>query len=111
MSPIKLTWRVAPPPTGQWASFQRRGWPTAYYQDEHASPAAHITCADDYVPSLVESGKHAELTVYVADWHSSPNGFEWRKLKKRCSTLVEAKNTALMAIRAHPAIWPGSVKK
>ena len=31
MADVKLHWQVAPSPTGRYRSFDKRGWPTAYY--------------------------------------------------------------------------------
>jgi hypothetical protein len=64
--PNKVVWHVAPVPTGRYRSFERRGWPTANY-GKHGLIAASISCDDEYYPSDVREGKHAPLTVRIAD--------------------------------------------
>lgn len=112
---MSLIWRVDSPPTGRYRSFSRRGWPHAYHPEDN-SPAAMIQCEDEYVPSRVKIGQHAELVVSIAD-HSirrgkTPEqarelaGFIWRRLKQRCKTLDEAKALAEAATLAHPTFKP-----
>lgn len=104
---MNIIWRVQSAPTGKYRSFERRGWPHAYYED--GAPAAMITCdRDEYVPSRVKTGEHAPLRVHIAD-HSvrrgkSPEeaakypGFIWRRLTGQCKTLDEAKALAEQAL-------------
>lgn len=66
----KVIWKVAEAPTGMYRSFERRGWPVAHYAD--GSVAACISCEDDYCPRDVREGKHAPLTVRVADHSFTP---------------------------------------
>lgn len=103
----KLTWRVASKPTGAYRSFFRRGWPTA--EDKSGNPLFRITCADDYVPSKVKTGDHAELSLWAADWRkndgSDGGSFTWRRLKARAATLDEAKRIAQRFLDDHPEIF------
>lgn len=70
---MKYKWKVDPPPIGRYRSFERRGWPTAYYCDENESCAAWIMCEDKYCPADVKTGKHKPLKLHVADY-SKPDG-------------------------------------
>jgi hypothetical protein len=113
---IKLVWRVCEPPVGRYRSFERRGWPTASYNTDGGPIAARIECEDEYVPSKVRTGDHAELSVYVAQWSRTEEdwkrygGLVWRRLKKRAATLQEAKRLAESAIKAHPNMIPKEVQ-
>ena len=106
----KIRWKVEAAPTGQYRSFERRGWPGASYANGDA--AVMIRCEDDYVPSLVREGKHAPLSVYVSHWSVTPEekakrgGFVWRKLKSTYPTLKEAQAAAAKVIDEHPELHP-----
>jgi hypothetical protein len=103
---MKLKWKVSPPPTGRHRSFETRGWPTAYFQN--GDPAAAIYCKDDYEPSLVKTGQHAELVVWVAKWHRQEGGgrsFKWKTLVRRANTLDAAKQLATEFFRQHPEFY------
>jgi len=106
----KIRWKVEAAPTGQYRSFERRGWPGASYASGDA--AVMIRCEDDYVPSLVREGKHAPLSVYVSHWSVTPEekakrgGFVWRKLKSTYPTLKEAQAAAAKVIDEHPELHP-----
>ena len=116
----KLIWRVDPAPTGRYRSFQKRGWPSAHYDDKDERPAAMIQCEDDYDPQDVRAGTHKELTVYVADYRpfvgdimiheGNPKDrdgrFKWRKAKERAKTLDDAKRIAQSIIDNNPLITP-----
>jgi len=100
----KLKWNVDPAPYGPYRYFQERGWPHATYSD--GSPAARISCSDKYIPSKVKTGEHSELKVYVAKWNHNRKpeeaAFEWKLLKKRATTLSEAKELAAKFIESFP---------
>jgi len=96
---IRLKWKVSEVPTGQWRSFEKRGWPFATYPD--GSPAAYITCDDEYVPANIKTGNYGELTVMVADWQNKDDGdrcFSWRQAQRKVTTLGKAKALAAMII-------------
>src|SRR5208282_1286331 len=90
----KIRWKVDSAPTGRYRSFSKRGWPSADYAN--GDIAAHILCEDEYIPSNIKEGKHAPLTVHVADWNIPPEergkrgAFVWRKIKGTFATLKEA---------------------
>lgn len=110
MVKVRLKWKVGEPPIGRYRSFDKRGWPTAYYADDR--PAAHIDCDDAYAPSRVRAGAHGELSVRIAQYHhteaerKAKGAFTWRTLKKKVKTLAEAKDLAARAIAARPDIRP-----
>lgn len=85
---MKYRWRVSDKPVGKYKSFDKREWPEAIY--ENGMPAAHIGCYDEYEPSKVKTGEHAELTLFVADHSVIP--WTWRTLKGRYSTLKQTKD-------------------
>lgn len=99
---MKLKWKVQPEPTGRYRSFEKRGWPTAEYENQKI--AASIHCDDDYVSARVREGDHKELTVRVADYSVTP--WEWRTVKERARTLDEAKALALRVLEHHPHFQP-----
>lgn len=82
-----IKWRVQEAPTGRYRSFERRGWPIAYYAD--GSIAAQIKCEDDYKPRSIETGDHRLLKVNFTDY--SVEGRPWRRLKIEFKTLDDAK--------------------
>ena len=107
MADVKLHWQVAPSPTGRYRSFDKRGWPTAYY-GKGGKPAAFIYCEDSYNPAEVREGSHGELTVNIAH-HQHPraeNGWEVVRLARRAKTLDEAKALAADYINRHPEVHP-----
>ena len=91
MTNINLKWAVEAAPTGQYRSFFRRGWPTATW---NGKAAAALFCEDEYVPANVRSGNHGEITIKFADYRAAGTGFVWKTLKRRASTLDEAKQIA-----------------
>lgn len=105
---MKIVWRVSPRPTGSFASFHRRGWPSASFGVD-GDPAAHIMCEDDYRPAQVKAGTHAELSVRVADYTVTP--FVWRRLKARYKTLEEAKLAVVAFFQKYPQLMPQKGQK
>ena len=106
---MKYKWKVASEPTGQYRSFQRRGWPTAYYTDGHI--AASIVCVDDYHPRDAREGRHALLRVQVADYRHplAGNTWVWRSMKNLFATLQEAKDAFAKLLVDHPELSPTEV--
>jgi hypothetical protein len=106
----KIKWRVDPPATGPYSSFERRQWPSADYAN--GDIAAQIRCKDEYVPRQVKTGEHAPLTVLVADWNIAPEdrakkgAFVWRKMKGEFKTLKEAQAAFAKVVEHHPEIHP-----
>lgn len=107
MAKVKVKWRVSAEATGPYRSFERRAWPSADYAD--GSAAAHVMSADEYVPSLVKEGKHAPLTVRVADHSVKP--WQWRKMKGEFATLAAAKEAFDALLVSHPELVPVPEKK
>lgn len=101
---MKIKWKVQSPPTGRWRSFEKRGWPGASYQNEDETPAAMITCEDEYRPRDVKTGNHAPLNVFIADHREQ--AWKWRKLKKQAVDLGEAKRLVDQALNQHPEFQP-----
>lgn len=92
MAKINLKWRVEPEPTGRYASFQTRAFPSAEYPGER--PAAYIKCKESYVPSTHKNATDLELELCVAQYYMGETGhetFRWRRLVKRASSIKEAK--------------------
>lgn len=118
MANPKLTWRVAPEPTGRWKSFDVRSWPKAEYPN--GEPAVMITCRGEhgeqvaYVPREVKNGSHPELMVYIADHHgkTTPDQMEftWRRLVRRAKTLDEAKAIGAEALIKNAGFMPAEYR-
>jgi len=113
---MKLKWTIAPAPTGQYRSFTERGWPTAEFP-ETDRPAAHIACADEYVPSKVKTADHAPLDVFIAKYATAQErketgcgAFTWQKAKKQATTLAEAKKLAADLLEKFPHFWPEELR-
>lgn len=111
----KLFWKVAAHPSGPYASFERRGWPTAYYSN--GDPAAILMCEEDYIPANVKKGNHAPISIAVADWSNRDrNGadaaaFVYKKLKQQFHLIEDAKAAAERALDQHIQFQPkGEVK-
>lgn len=109
---VKLTWRVADPPTGRYRSFYPRGWPSAQWPS--GQPAAVIYCDDSYTPARGRGeATHGPLKVCVAD-HSVRTAegrptFRWRTCSHRPETLAEAKALAERVLGKHPEFHPQDV--
>lgn len=105
---MKLKWKVDPPPTGQYKSFQKRGWPTGH--DENDEAAAIMYHAESYTAQLAKDAGENAITVQVADWTNENNGrpdknkasFTWRTLKQRFSNVKDAKAATEWFFQAHP---------
>ena len=100
---LKIKWRVSPEPTGRYRSFENRAWPQAEYAN--GQPCAWILCEDEYYPPDVREGRHRPLTVRVAD-HSRPEGWMWRTLKTRRTTLADAKAAVEQFLTSNPTWIP-----
>jgi len=94
---MKLVWRVSPKPTGQYRSFEQRGWPFAAWIDSggESHPACHIICEDGYYPPDVKIGNHKPLKIRVMDYRERSHGGNcpWtaKMTKAEFKTLDEAK--------------------
>src|SRR4030066_2428038 len=100
---MKIKWKVGDAPTGPYRSFQKRGWPHAYY--ETGEMIAAIYCDDDYYPRNVKTGNHKELTLRIADHSQTP--WKWRTAKHRPVTLKEAKELLITILKNNPQFCPG----
>ena len=103
---MKLYWKVSSVPTGRYRSFEKRAWPSAYYDKDCQILAAYIACEDEYRPQNVKEGDHAPLIIRVADYSCQDRGFEWRKVKRLGDTLAEAKKIASDVLDKHPNFLP-----
>lgn len=102
-----IKWRMAPVPTGRYRSFERRGWPVAWYMPA-GKPCAFINCEDEYRPSKVRTGEHAQLTIVVCHHQHPERGNSWVrfKLRKTAKTLEEAKRLVYEFCKEHPHFAP-----
>jgi hypothetical protein len=100
---MKLKWRVSEKPTGSFAAFHWRGWPTCEGADEQILFAIH--CEDDYTPHRVKTGAHKPLTLRVAIYNTRLQSFEWRKMKRTYATLDELKAAAQLFYAMHPEVF------
>jgi hypothetical protein len=99
---VKITWRVDPPPSGKWRSFELRSWPSASF--ENGKPAAMIYCGTEYIPTKVKSGDHDSLTVKLFHHNHPERGNSWKifTLRIRPKTLAEAKELVKEFYNTHP---------
>lgn len=86
---MKIVWKVQPRTTGQWRSFQQRGWPEAWYND---CLIAIIMADEPYHPKLRHPLLCPELTIRVFDYRLGPQGRVMKTLKRRAVNLEQAKN-------------------
>lgn len=100
---MKIVWKVADAPTGRYRSFERRGWPTAYYDSTDGKAAAFLECEDAYVPACVREGAHAPIKVVVLHHNHPEAGRSWKRfvLKARAATLDQAKQMVAEFLRTH----------
>ena len=103
-----LTWKVEPAPTGLYKSFEKRGWPSAFFKN--SGRAAAIISADcPYVSS--KQLPTSPLKVRIAFYHSpeerilGKGAWTWRTLKAEFSTLDEAKAAAEKFLKNHPEYY------
>ena len=99
---MKYKWIVDIEPSGRYRSFEKRGFPSAEY--ENGQIAAHMVCEDRYIPSDVKIGKHKLITLRIADHSFSP--WKWRKLVGQFKTVQDAKNAFARILIKHPEIMP-----
>jgi hypothetical protein len=97
---ISIKWRIQPQ-MGPGYKYSRE-WPTAEYPD--GNPAARVGCEDDYTTEAAHSGRHAPLTLYVADHSQQP--WNWHSATERFDTLTEAKEAAWQLIARNPHMRP-----
>lgn len=123
MAKPKLKWKVDPAPTGRYASFSSRSWPSAH--DKDGNTAAMISCINpagvdstgrtsiSYSSNLTDDCRvgfypDAYLEVRIANWTSHNTGdktkaaFTWLVLKQKFTNLAEAKAAAQTLYDAHP---------
>ena len=103
MAKALYKWKVDEAPTGRYRSFQRRGWPKAYY--DAVTPAAMIRCGSDYTAVKASTGEHEPLTLFVAD-HSATPSWKWRRLNRSFTTLAECKDFLADFLPKHPELMP-----
>lgn len=100
---MEIVWKVADTPTGKYRSFERRGWPTAYYGSTNGKPAAFLECEDAYTPACGREGGHAPIKVIVLHHNHPEAGKSWKRfvLKERAATLSQAKQMATEFLQHH----------
>lgn len=105
---MNIKWKVAEAPTGKYRSFERRGWPTAYYDSVGGKPAAFLSCDDAYVPTCVRTGAHAPIKVIVLHHNHPEAKSSWKRfvMKERAATLSRAKEMVAEFLSAHKDWWP-----
>lgn len=103
MKAPKLKWVVCPAPEGRFRSFEKRGFPSADYENGHS--AAKIYCELAYHPEHRNS-TDLQLTVYVAEWYvrevDNHVTFRWRKLTRQATSIAEAKKMVATVLKQNP---------
>lgn len=110
---LKLKWKVQEKETGRYASFHKRGWPDAEY--ENGDTAVMITCEDSYNITRAKTGNHEPLTILFRDYnHGDPEKYGYArtlKLKQKFNTLDEAKKFITEYLKNHPEFYPKNFNK
>ena len=103
---MKITWRVDPPPAGQWRSFEMRSWPSASFPS--GKPAAMIYSDTEYSALVVKNRNYSPLLVNVFHHNHPLKGNSWKvfKLKVHPKTLAEAKLLVAEFYKTHPEWLP-----
>ena len=103
----KLKWVVSEVPTGRYRSFQKREWPTCYYE-KGWKPAAFIRCDSEYRPDEIPGGNHLPLTVILCHHRHPEAGNSWKRLRMKTffSTLALAKQAVKEYLAMHPEFAP-----
>ena len=107
MNMPKIKWKVDPASTGKYRSFDKRGWPTAFYQNEDENVCAFISCTDEYYPPNVKTGKHDPLYVRVFDYENK----KYRKYTRPFSSINEVKEWVLELLKRNPNFYPKEKEK
>lgn len=97
---MKMAWKVSPPPTGSYRSFQFRSWPCLEYEDGQL--AASIHCENSYSMPVVKAGNHGPLSVHVYDYSLGAQKRKCRVLVERFKSLDKAKAAAEAKLKRYP---------
>lgn len=107
-----LKWRVSPVPTGMYRAFDRRGWPSAFYNDADGFYAACVYAVDgrEYCAGLTGEDESKldglELVIRFRDYSQGLRNSVDRRLKQTASSLPEAKRRIEAFLTAHPEMRP-----
>lgn len=105
MKNIKVIWKVAEQPTGLMAIANKRGWPSAQYND--GKYAASIHCSSNYYPADVKTGNHPPVTLKIADYSMPDGNCPWtRRTIGQFKTLKEAKAAFAELLKTNHKITP-----
>lgn len=100
----KLYWKVSPQPTGRFRSFEKRGFPYAYYKN--GEMAARIDANVSYDPSIHRTANDLQISVFVAEWYvrevDSYLTFRWRKAKSVVTSISAAKELVNTLLKSNP---------
>lgn len=107
---VKLVWRVSPPPTGRFRSFEQRQWPMATFHTKDGAPAASITAENgqEYEGRFSKGELGFNLVVRIRipsrddDERAKYGAFRWGTLKERATSVDGAKDIALRFYTVHP---------
>jgi hypothetical protein len=104
----KLVWKVQPAPVGPYRSFQKRGWPSAYYGSTNGKPAAFLHSSNEYSPARVKTGNHTEISIQLCCHQDPDAGKSWKvyTFNKKAKTLDEAKKMVQEFLEKKPIFWP-----
>lgn len=102
---MKIKWKVAAPPVGRYRSFEKRGWPTAYYKD--GKPAVFVHCKEAYLPADVKAGKCFHFEVSFCHHNHAKAGNSWTLLKASvCCSFKELQDRVQRKLEARPEYAP-----
>ncbi len=99
---MKYKWKVQEALTGRYKSFEKRGFPEAWY--ENGDIAALMSSESDYDPRDVKLGEYKPITLRIADHSIKP--WKWRKITGEYKTIQDAKDAFERILIKHPEISP-----
>ncbi len=99
---MQIKWKVQEKPTGKYSSFEKRGFPEAFYKD--GSIAAHIYSDGDDYEYVTKQKEYKSLVLRFADYSVTP--WKWRQFTKRFKTIDEAKKTLSKFLSIHLEVMP-----
>lgn len=114
---MKIKWKVGAKPSGSYASFHKRDWPSG---EVNGHAAVSLDCSESYRGEYLNQqdptgfdGKPLEIFVRIADWsnynlgvagsvlNANKGHFTWRTLKVRYRNIADAKAAAVRCLEVH----------
>lgn len=101
--PPKITWRVDPKTQGKWARFQKRNWPSAFYDYTDGQICAALY-AEDGSPYNHTARETTWLRLRIADYRTTP--WQWKVHKQHLLGINAARVFLYNFLMRHPEFVP-----